>query len=242
MKRLTCIIMALVMILSFPASAFADEPLTYEVHDLKFESKDDIRELALIVFPEYANEIRKGTNELTASTMSVHGSNTPTLEVSETRMVSDNLSLTYYQYSNGVDLLALTETSVVVDDTWTNNGSTVGTTGTTYNVDITLDCNVSEALILIGGISYKIVSNDYDLIVNAGTILGDVAGDSYGYITSRALNETSSRKAYVEYSLIFDVSGIYEVIGDSDYINVTAILRVGSNQAYMDIYSTPNSI
>lgn len=124
---------------------------------------EEIFTTACEVFPEYADKIR-----LTSATTSTNRKSSEPVELlfTETRAVSEDRTIMYSEFSNGAVLLT---SSVFSKDETTNSSSELGGVVTT-TCTITVVCNYfSNVRFTLSRIIYKMLANDYDYIVSAGT-------------------------------------------------------------------------
>lgn len=239
MKKYLSVILSIVLIFTvLPNSVYAENPLTTNTC-VERMTKDDVVALACEAFPEYAADIRDGYT-LSNSGTSTYGLSRETVEVNETRALSDTKSVTYQKLSNGVELLSVADISVTTSVDWNYESASEGVVSSHYDVDLIVTCNVSEGYVVIGDIEYTIMHSDYDSISSAGAVNGDMV-DADGSLYSLNRYETASGPARATYLLIFEVEDIYELLGE-EHISITAYFNVGSNQAYMNCYCLPDSL
>lgn len=186
MKKCLSLVLAMMLIVSMlPFKAYA---------------MDDARELksmALELFPEYAEYIAIDPSAVIQSTYS---RGTPEVVVCETRNYDENTSITYTQLSDGVVVLSSEEVSPVITD----NSSSGGSGGTSYNVTLTATCTISDQVFKAKNIVYTVASQGYDLINSSGSLTSSTT--YYAGLSSANYSETSSTNpAYLKFKVTYYV-------------------------------------
>lgn len=189
-KQLAIFCAFLLLIAIIPQNAVA-----YENIDL---SRDELIDLACDVFPEYA-EIIQGKNALNTNLNRSSQSNE--LVVYETRSISDQNTIFYMQYSDGVayagNLYCYPE--VAVTNTSTGGGATACT------CTITMTCNYSYEVFRAQNVKFTIVGQGNDMITDMGNISSSTTNRAR-YGTLKRTEDTGP--AYAQYHIQFSIDKV----------------------------------
>lgn len=222
MRRYTAIIVALVLIFSFPVTAYAVVPGENAVSPNNRLSRDYLIELAVTVFPEYAEKIRGEHHTTQESIMLLNTVKDPELITTETRTLTDNTIITYQEYSNSAAIVGIQflDSYSIIDS--------VGYNGAThYVLDLYMMCSHSEDSIFIENVTCSLSPGSQAQIYDTGTPFEDIAGTTpivslWYYKLSWYLGE--STPAYLEFHADFEID--YTGLSDT-YQPVYFRLEVG---------------
>lgn len=221
MKRFISVVLTCILILTMlPIGTFAAE------------TKDDSKKVvdamffrACEVFPEYADKL-SGNPKTSRSTTAEAG--TPEVVVTLSRWISENESMTYTEYSNGIILLSTEQYNYQHDVSITETLPT----SRTYSVNITATCRDMYGTVFSGycrieGLTFKVLYNGYDSILSEGNADCTTGCEFRNGKYSMVRNETASQAASVNYYIQFEYTP-----GSSSFLASTVTLRVQN-----DIYS-----
>lgn len=203
MKRfLSIFLFALCLISTSHISVYANDNLFESVSD---NTSDEFRELiiekAIQVFPEYEDNILG--NNLTANAfIQSYSLGKNEIVVDETRSISENESIHYTEYANGITLMSFMITP----------GKNIYYEGgrgyyMAHNLNAWITCGGSSDLLFISGVECRTSMNDVDsnILYNYGTIDNNLTSATSPLIGRTKKTGTSSDPAYVEYSASFTV-------------------------------------
>lgn len=213
-KVCATLLVVLILISSLPIGAYAE---SYQC-----PTRETLIREACKLFPEYTSEIR-------GETINKYGRSAAgerRIVRSETRPYSDNRSIQYVEYSDGIVML--------VDSAYTKNLNLVSTTpitgGTKYTAYITVTLSYSSETFQASAIEYTIYNSSYDKITSAGDLCDSTTSScSFGSIK---YEENASGSAYANYSAHFTPKPAY-----SQYPLFEASIKliVGNNSAYVTV-------
>lgn len=220
MKKLAFFLACLMVVSILPIPAYAAERLQ-QSDSIQITTKKSLDDLVISAFPEYESKIRgENQNEISVTSIS---SSAMDVVVCETRKLSDEVEVTYVEYSNGVVISFLSENVVV------RSSSTTGSMNI-YTVDIYASCNYSDGMVEVSDFQYALCMNtSYDAILSRGDLqhLGSVAPLEGNY----KMSEDANGPAYAEYCFTF-IACLTGVDAPTEmYFNVYGVLRaeVGSD-------------
>lgn len=219
-RRLFAIILSLLLVFTVPITALAVVP-PEDSYNLEILDQDEVLQLMISAFPEYEDKILgQYSNQSNISFLSVEESE---VVVYETRIISDDMSVTYQENSSGLSYTFLTHGKSYTESTSNSDGTIY-----TYDVNIyvynKLFTTINDAKQMnIIGFRYKKVINGYDYITNRGSLsnYGLAANPTYGTYQSA---ENASSLAYSNYHASFLVD-VPVGVGVLTY-NVTAVVTV----------------
>lgn len=215
----TCfsLFLAFIMLLTtIPFTAAADNTSDY----------DEIIDLACQIYPEHADKIRYQTITSADNTRS----SDPILIYSDSRKISENETLLYSEYSNGIILLTDYDFYEVV----TPVDSATGAGATAYTCNVRAACTNIAGYFQINNFKYTLVSSTYDRIDSLGTYYAyeesnnGIENDCYFSASSKnprtQMTETASSDAYANFSLQFRFSA-----RQNDFFTSLLKISVGNN-------------
>lgn len=222
-KTLSFVLALLILVTAFPFQSFASES-----DDL---DREELIRHACEIFPEYADKIL-GYAVATHATQT--SSEERSVVTSLTRDYSDNQTVAYTEYSDGVILLAEHEYNYTHDVT--NLDKT--TMSAAYTVNITATCVSSAGQECNGwfslkGLKFTLISSSYDMITSTGT--ATFKGDCTAVNTtpfSPIMSETANGPAMLRYYLTFRFS-----VKDTDFLTSTLEVKVGGNSYKISHYA-----
>lgn len=150
-KRVLCLVLTLVLIISLTPSVFADNTSSTDEY-LQFI------ETACDVFPEYADRIYSTPSSADLATCSL-----PQIVESVSRTSANGDILTYIEYSDGV--VVLSSANVLNTNSYHN---VINSTTTDYYLSFKVTANVSYEVLTISNICYRL-SNGKSSILSRGT-------------------------------------------------------------------------
>lgn len=186
MRKVFSLFVACIIALSLPC--FYVNALESDKISLDGLTRDELLELGYKYFPEYRDNTSKQRSAGDATNCNDE------LVVCEAKQVSEELSVTYYEFANGYSVIGFTET---VDVTSSSSGS--GYMNRT--VKVTVVGQYSDSTMVISGIQYTILSGEYDRINSCGSSLG--GGYTQGTLGNVKLNEDRSGEAHFSYTGAF---------------------------------------
>ena len=187
-------------------------------------NSDERAELILLaceVFPEYADKINNQTVNTNSRSST---SENRELVLTETRNVSENESLIYSEYSDGVILL--TDYAFEKELTIIDRVSSSYAVNVTMNIEAT--CTNVSGYFLLEGVKYSLINGAYDVINDEGTATatGKCRIWNKDLFYSYVPNETASQNACITYRLGFQIGA-----SSASQINSRITLTVGDNSA-----------
>lgn len=201
MRKLISVVMATLILFTMPLNAFAAEDHSTYTHE-------ELIQLGCDVFPEYADKIlHSNCNGSSISTFS----NRKELLFEETRKVSEDVVLTYTEYSNNmVFLTSATYYSNKIDHTmeW------VSGTLYRYNVGLQATSNSSSDVFLASNITFQESNETHATITSRGELSDSSTSDNE--FSSWRQNETNSLSAYTSYNATFHLND-----GSNETVTVT---------------------
>ena len=154
-------------------------------------TKDDITQIAISAFPELAAKLMSTP---TSDEIFVAMSDTdPDITTVETRSVSENQEITYFEYSTGTYGLLFNDYHSITNSS--NSGSAAVRTAHFW-VTYALSSDVSH----IYDFTYQLVNGTYDSIISTGYTYAPTLSP---LLCSYSLSESSSSDAYAEYLCYF---------------------------------------
>ena len=210
MKRLVALIMIITLLVVFPLKVYAVIPGEDSCASDKVLSKEELEDIAVSAFPEYAHKIR-GEHHSTAESIELLRTVTnPEIVVLETRAISDTQVVTYQEYSNSaVFFIVRLMDSYTIHDSYGSNGTSF------YLLDLHLTCSASEDTILITDISCALAPSKIAQIFDVGTPFEDIL-QTTPPITLNSCNLTwesgQSTPAYLEYYSQMEIEYLTETI------------------------------
>lgn len=191
-SKFFAVLMALVMALTLiPFGAMAEE--NYSSNDTTLLDK------AVAAFPEYAEKL---LNPSPNSSVFSRSAETRTVVVNETRAISEDETITYTEYSDGLILLSGCELDYESDcpgGGGLNKDITINVTATCVNGSY-------YGYFYLDGVTYRLNSgiNNWDKISNTGTARKG-SNCLYYNLNKYELSETPSNYAYIIYALSFRI-------------------------------------
>lgn len=223
MKRLMCMILSVLFVVSFvytPAAAteIEDRPETVTVSNPAMKAY--VEGKAVEAFPEFASKIR---GEHLSMNGIASASTVPANEVvfSETRAISDTEFVNYTEYANGIAVTSL------MAHAGKNTYSTVdGGTYTTYSLNAWLTVAGSDDLLMVYGVQCRVNDSGSNSMVNYGYVETVQTTATSAMRGGTKASGTASSPAYVEYSAWFTIEvstgGEPIVTTYNGYLNVSA--------------------
>lgn len=190
MKKIVSLLLVLTVVCTtLPLGVFAAETSTDNVE------RDALIAQACEVFPEYSSKIvTQGIN----TQVSPRSTSQRELVASLAREVSENETMVYSEYSDGIILLT--------DYTAQKEVTTVDRYSSSFAVNVTVDikatCSNISGYFKLSNVKYSLINGAYDVINDVGT--KTVSGRcSIHTAYTPVLNETASRPASLSYRLTF---------------------------------------
>lgn len=212
-KLLSMCLDAILLVTLFPVHALAVE----------YSEDDDLIELACEVFPEYEASIR---GEIFPKNENSRSSNREVI-ISESRQVSENQTLYYTEYSDGVALVA--SSGFTPTETIINNDT--GASATTITSKLVVKCTWSNQEFICNNVKYVTVSSQPDYIISTGNLSDSDTNDAYVKENTK-YKENSSGPARIDYYAQFQLLPQF----NSTPLEPTIYFTVGQNVATFYAY------
>ena len=203
MKRYLCLALSLLVCISllpFYAYASPESPESVQ-YDL---TPEEVRAIINEAFPEYVALNQGGL--VSENSIQNRSATEATLLREQTRAVSDNMSVTYLEYSNG-------RSFGVLHYSVTNVNSSTNSYASSHTVDVYITCYGSSGQVKIDNFQYVLVNNAYDSISSRGTLDNSLA-DQPGLEGAYQMTETASSNAYAKYTCYFITEPIVSSEGE----------------------------
>lgn len=208
MKKLTIVIMACVIAFSSLLLPVRASEVTNPVQISREFNRDYVIELALQIFPEYADTISGNTP---VNPNIPYGGSGDKVVIYETRNISDDDYIIYQEYASGRAFI------FVISGGYMLESETSYPSYTDYVVDLHAFCTFSENTFLIHDFKYRYTNNGVDSILSRGTCGGDVVFSAYD---TYCLTENGGANPYANYLANFSVE-----------------VSAGENYSYTGVYN-----
>ena len=149
-KILSAVLSVLLFLTIFPTSVNAEERTLSE--------QEQLIEDACAIFPEYAKTIRDISR---SSSTSPRTNDARKVVISETRDISENRSINFTQFSDG--LVTLSEATITFRAAITSSSEQQVSTGTRGTANFKVTCpGVSSGVFYLNNFTYTLVNSGYD--------------------------------------------------------------------------------
>lgn len=197
MRRFIAMVVAITLVAIFPVNAYAIVTSEDTISQDGRLSRDDLVELAVSAFPEYSEKIRGEHTANLESLPMLNEVDQPEIILTDTRALSDNIFVSYQEYSNSVAFIGIRFSAYhSIIESVGYNGATL------YLLDLYMMCTHSPDSIFIDDVACWLSPGSQAQIVDTGTPFQDILGTTpvvslSHYNLTWFLGETTP--AYVEY-------------------------------------------
>lgn len=221
MKKFFCFVLAAILVFSMCNFAVAAE-LSNDKSEAEYKLA---LQQACELFPEFASDIRSCSRHLNDPLPVPYGAGNKVKTFEETRAYSDNLLITYTQFSDGSSFISTSDYRRTLDMT---DFETISSSLFHYTVDMTVYSTYdSTQKLSVKGIKYCVDTEWYDNILDRGTISSSSVSHS-GHNSTNKDWDDDGKPAYASYyadlpdsrGVVLDLTIKFHLMDGTTYVTV----------------------